>query len=118
MKHKHLFVVVAATSLVLMIPLTLRAISVRGVFDNAHLMKDVWFQVTLVDAYLAFLSVWVFVCLIEKSLMIRILWLVLFLCFGSMAIAAYLLLLSRRPRISAAVLAGDESDSQQTRSAH
>lgn len=68
--------------------------NVRGVFENAALMTDVWFQVTLLDAYLAFFAVWIFVCRIEKSAIAKILWLLGILCLGSMAIAAYVLKLA------------------------
>lgn len=91
---RKLLVTYTIFALLLMIPLTVRAISVRGVFDNADLMADVWFQVTLVDAYLAFLAVWIFVCRIEKSVLTKVLWLVGFLSLGSLAIAAYVLKLA------------------------
>ena len=41
-------------ALVLFSLLIVRATQERSVFDNGHLIKDVWFQVTLVDAYLGF----------------------------------------------------------------
>lgn len=97
MMSRKLLTAYAVIALMLMIALTGRAMNVRGVFDNGPLMADVWFQVTLVDAYLAFVAVWIFVCRIEKSAVAKILWLIGFLCLGSMAIAAYILKLALTP---------------------
>lgn len=90
MMSRNLLVTYSLVAAISMIALTVRAMNVRGVFDNANLMADVWFQVTLVDAYLAFLAVWIFICRIEKSVIAKLLWLVAILCLGSMAIAAYM----------------------------
>lgn len=89
-----MLVTYAVVALLLMIPFTARAMNVRGVFDNSALMADVWFQVTLIDAYLAFFAVWIFVCRIERSATAKVLWLLAILCLGSMAIAAYILKLA------------------------
>lgn len=94
MLSRKLLVTYSLMALLSMIPLTMRAMSIRGVFDNAFLMQDAWFQVTLVDAYLAFLAAWIFICRIEKSVLARTLWLIGILCLGSMAIAAYMLKLA------------------------
>lgn len=75
---------------------TVRASLERGVFDNAELMRDVWFQVTLVDAYLGFVIFYVWVAFKEKSLIGRIVWFVLIMCFGNMATAVYVVLQIRR----------------------
>ena len=76
--------------------LTLRATSVRSVFDNAALMKDVWFQVTLLDAYLGFMVFYIWVAWRESSLTARIGWFVMIMCFGNMATCVYLILQLRR----------------------
>ncbi|MEP3480355.1 MAG: DUF1475 family protein [Fuerstiella sp.] len=91
MTSKKTLVSYAVIALLLMVPFTVRAMNVRGVFDNAALMADVWFQVTLLDAYLAFFCVWIFVCRLEKSATSKALWLLGILSLGSMAIAAYIL---------------------------
>lgn len=71
---------------------TVRASQVRGVFDNASLMSDVWFQVTLLDAYLGFITVYVWIAWKEQTLLRRILWFVLVMVFGNMAVSAYILM--------------------------
>lgn len=101
MFSRKLLVTYSLITLVAMLPLTARAMNVRGVLDNATLMADVWFQVTLVDAYLAFLAVWIFICRIEQSVLAKALWLIGILCLGSMAIAAYMMKLAFTPSCSA-----------------
>jgi len=51
-----------------------------------------WFVATLLDAYLAFLWFWLWVAYKEHSWTARIVWLVLILGLGNMAMAAYVLL--------------------------
>lgn len=80
---------IAAIGLLLFV---LRAISVRGVFDNAALMQDVWFQVTLLDAYLGFLIFYAWVAWKEPSTTARIVWFVLLMSLGNIAACGYLVL--------------------------
>lgn len=51
-----------------------------------------WFVATLVDAYFAFLWFWLWVVYKERSGVARIVWLVLILGLGNMAMAAYVLI--------------------------
>ncbi|MDG1895148.1 MAG: DUF1475 family protein [Fuerstiella sp.] len=71
---------------------TVRASWERGVFDNRSLMEDVWFQVTLLDAYLGFLTVYVWIAWKERTALRRSLWFVLVMSFGNMAVSLYVLL--------------------------
>ena len=80
------------TCFVLILAFTIRASFQRSVFDNADLMSDVWFQVTLLDAYCGFLIFYLWVAWREKTLLGRSIWFVLIMCFGNMATAAYVLL--------------------------
>lgn len=65
---------------------------VRSVFDNRSLMEDVWFQVTLLDAYVGFLTAYVWIAWKEQTVLRRSIWFVLVMAFGSMAVSLYLLL--------------------------
>jgi len=55
-------------------------------------MRDVWFQVTLLDAYLCFATIYVWIAWKEQTLLRRVVWFVLIMSFGSMAISAYVLM--------------------------
>ena len=55
-------------------------------------MSDVWFQATLLDAYFGFLTFYVWVAWKERSLAGRVLWFVLIMAFGNMAMSAYVIL--------------------------
>lgn len=83
-----IFAVGAATLLLM----TVRAMSVRGVFDNSELMQDAWFRVTLLDAYLGFLTVFIWIAWKERTLLRQSVWFVLVMTLGNMAISAYVLL--------------------------
>jgi hypothetical protein len=64
----------------------------RGVFDaGAALWPDPWFKATLADAYFGFLTVYLWIAYKEVGLAKRLLWLVLLLTLGNIAIAAYLM---------------------------
>ena len=54
--------------------------------------RDKWFQATLVDTYLAFFTFYVWVFYKEAKWLGRILWFVLIMLLGNLAIAAYVLL--------------------------
>jgi len=77
---------------VLLLAFTVRAFSVRGIFDNRSLMEDVWFQVTLLDAYLGFLTVYVWIAWKERTLLRRFVWFVFVMSFGNMAVSLYVIL--------------------------
>ncbi|MCP4176059.1 MAG: DUF1475 domain-containing protein [Fuerstiella sp.] len=76
----------------LLLAFTVRAFSVRGIFDNRSLMEDVWFQVTLLDAYLGFLTVYVWIAWKERTLLRRFVWFVFVMSFGNMAVSLYVIL--------------------------
>jgi hypothetical protein len=81
-----------AGTFTLLLAFTIRAGQVRSVFDNGALMSDVWFQVTLLDVYLGFITVYVWIAWKEETLVSRVLWFVLVMSFGNMAISAYVLM--------------------------
>ena len=72
---------------------TIRASLDRNVLQaGSGLWPDKWFQATLVDTYLAFLTFYVWVFYKETKWLARILWFVLIMLLGNLAIAAYVLL--------------------------
>ena len=76
-----------------MLWLTVSASLERGVFVAFdELWRDLWFRATLADAYCAFLTVYLWVAWRERTLLGRVVWFVLFMGLGSMAISIYMLL--------------------------
>jgi hypothetical protein len=84
--------VIFALVLAAMIGLTTVASLDRGIFlALEELWPDPWFRATLADAYFAFLTVWLWVAWRERTVTARALWLIAFLCLGSIGIALYVL---------------------------
>lgn len=61
-----------------------------------QLWIDPWFRATLADAYCGFLFFWLWVAWREQSPVKSILWFVLIMALGNIAMAGYLLLQVRR----------------------
>ena len=85
--------------LVAMLAVTSIASLDRGVFEaGADLWDDPWFRATLADAYFGFIAVFAWIAYKEPTWGRRILWFVLVMTLGNIAIAIYLLIqLSRLP---------------------
>ena len=62
------------------------------------LWPDAWFRATLLDAYLGFITVFVWIAYKEQTLAARTLWFVLLMGLGNIAIALYVLLQLRSLR--------------------
>ncbi len=62
----------------------------------AEVTGNAWFHATLVDAYLGFLTFYVWVFYKETSWWRRLLWFVLIMCLGNIAMSIYVLLQLRR----------------------
>jgi hypothetical protein len=78
--------------LVAMLAVTVAASLERGVFEAAgELWGDPWFRATLADAYFGFLTVYVWIAYRERGWPRRLLWFVLLMALGNIAIAGYLL---------------------------
>ena len=60
-----------------------------------QLWPDPWFRATLADAYCGFLFFWLWVAWREQSVAKSILWFVLIMTLGNIAMAGYLLVLLR-----------------------
>lgn len=75
-----------------MLAVTFGASLERSVFAAAsELWPDPWFRATLADAYFGFLTVYVWIAYRERGWGRRLLWFVLLMALGNIAIAAYLL---------------------------
>ncbi len=66
--------------------------------DGAQLLALTWGRVTLIDLYLAFLFAWIWIAWRERTWPRRLVWLLLVVTTGSLAIGLYLLLASRGAR--------------------
>lgn len=65
----------------------------RSVFEaGADLWSDPWFKATLADAYFGFLAVYVWIAYKERTWPRKIVWFVLLMLLGNIAIAVYLLI--------------------------
>lgn len=78
-----------------MLAVTIRASLVRSVLDNGPLMRDVWFQATLADAYFGFIMFYVWVFYRERTITSRAGWFVGIMLLGNIAMAIYALLALR-----------------------
>ena len=86
---KRLLILFFLSILIVMTAVTVRAISVRNILDNGHLMRDPWFLATLADAYCGFITFYVWVYLKEKTLIRRAAWFVAIMLLGNFAMATY-----------------------------
>jgi predicted permease len=79
--------------LLAMLAVTTLASLDRGVFEaGADLWSDPWFRATLADAYFGFLAVYLWIAYKEPTWLRKILWFVLLMLLGNIAIAVYLLI--------------------------
>lgn len=78
--------------LVAMLAVTTYASLDRNVFDvGSQLTSDPWFQATLADAYFGFLTFYVWVAYKEAGLWRKVLWFVLIMTLGNIAMSVYML---------------------------
>ena len=84
--------VLFSASLLSMLAMTVWASLDRAVWNAGEALRsDRWFQATLLDAYLGFITFYVWVAYKEATWAGRIIWLVLIMLLGNMAMAAYAL---------------------------
>lgn len=90
-----------------MLWITVAASLERGVFEaGSALWRDhLWFRATLIDAYLAFAMVWLWIAWREPTWGRRGLWMVLVATLGNFAMAAYALISLTRWRAEHGVAA-------------
>ncbi|QDU37027.1 hypothetical protein Mal4_13300 [Maioricimonas rarisocia] len=87
-----LLTLVFGSFLLVMLSVTVIAMLDRSVFSvGEELTSDPWFIATLVDAYLGFLTFYVWVAYRERRWPARLIWFVLIMCLGNIAMASYVL---------------------------
>lgn len=89
--------VLFAGVLISMVTLTTTASLEQGLVEAARdLWSDAWFRATLADAYFGFLTVFVWIAYRERTMTARLVWLVLVMSLGTIAVAFYMLIALRR----------------------
>lgn len=71
---------------------TLLAVRDRAIGEAGNLFQDPWFNVTLLDAYLGFCTVYLWIAYKTPSLVGRVLWFVLVMTLGNFAISTFCLI--------------------------
>jgi hypothetical protein len=66
--------------------------AIRELFFHPARGANPWFVATLFDAYFGFLWFWLWVAYKESSFLLRLVWLVLILALGNIAMASYVLI--------------------------
>jgi hypothetical protein len=83
--------------LAIMLYVTISASLHQDIVSGTRLLwPDPWFRATLADAYCGFLFFWLWVAWREQSVAKSVLWFVLIMTLGNIAMAGYLLLQLRR----------------------
>ena len=84
--------IIFSVYLLTMLAMTIRASLACSILEvPAVVLEDAWFQATLTDAYLGFLTFYVWVAYRESTWLGRSVWLLLILTLGNMAMSAYVL---------------------------
>lgn len=85
--------VVFIVILLAMLAVTSWASSIVALWKTpSEVVSHPWFIATLFDAYFGFITFWLWVAYKETSVAARILWLVLILLLGNIAMAIYMLI--------------------------
>jgi hypothetical protein len=56
------------------------------------IIQDPWVIATLFDAYYGFISFYLWVCYKEKSILLKVIWFILIMLLGNIAMAIYVLI--------------------------
>jgi len=82
-----------ASILVAMLAITTMATMDRGMFDaGGELWQFWWFRATLADAYFGFITFFAWVAYKERRHVRKLLWFVLIMCLGNIAMSVYMLI--------------------------
>ena len=82
----------AVVTFVLMLATTLWASFQQNLFTEFNWSgSPMWFQATIVDFYLNQIILWIWVVALEPKHWVKFVWLIIFVCFGSMGTALYIL---------------------------
>jgi hypothetical protein len=85
--------VIFAMILIAMLAITTIASMDRGVFQAVdELWPDLWFKATLMDAYFGFLTFYIWVAYKQRRWVAKVVWFLLIMAFGNLAMAAYVLI--------------------------
>lgn len=96
---KTFLVIVCCLVLALMLYVTVSASLHQDIVSAIRqLWPDPWFRATLADAYCGFIFFWLWVAWREQSVAKSLLWFVLIMTLGNIAMAAYILRQLRRIR--------------------
>lgn len=88
-----LLVVLFSSILLAKIAVTTAASLDRSIVEaGRELIADRWFQATLGDAYFGFITFYVWVAYKETMIGRRVLWFILIMCLGNIAMAIYMLI--------------------------
>lgn len=78
--------------LVTMLIVTAKAFMTENLFAiPAAVTSDPWFSATLFDAYSGFITFYCWVCYKESSFITRIIWFILIMLLGNIAMSSYML---------------------------
>jgi hypothetical protein len=107
-----LLILLFVVSVLSLLSLTTVASLERNVLDNGHLMKDRWFLATLLDAYLGFITLYLWIAYKLDSNLARLAWGIGVMLLGNLAIGAFVIwqLLRWRPQMGWADLLLAERD--------
>ena len=84
---------VFAGILLAMLFVTIMASLDRNLFEaGSEMWSQWWFKATLADAYFGFLIFFVWVAYKEQQVWRKVLWFVLIICLGNLAMASYMLI--------------------------
>lgn len=75
-----------------MIGVTVWASLGQNIWDAGYLFNERWFVATFVDAYLGFLTFYVWVAYRERTVIGRVLWFVAIMGLGNIAMAVYVII--------------------------
>ena len=90
---RRLLVLFFATILIAMLAVTTYASLDRSILAvGRQLTSDPWFHATLADAYFGFLTFYVWVAYKERAVWLKVLWFVLIMALGNIAMAIYVLI--------------------------
>ena len=90
---RTILTLVFATILIVMLAVTTYASLDRSVLKvGSDLTSDRWFQATLADAYFGFITFYVWVFYKERGPLFRVIWFVLIMTLGNIAMSIYVLI--------------------------
>ena len=90
---RRILITLFSAILILMLAVTTWASLDRNIFNVGWpLLSDPWFQATLCDAYLGFLTFFVWVAYKEQRNASRVIWFVLVMTLGNIAMSLYMLI--------------------------